>query len=58
MSWLKENKEDIAPGLTKMAHWSNHVILWLITEIVSVKDNLRARTQMMERIIMMAMVKN
>ena len=51
---MKEDKEVRAPNITKMVRWSNHVIKWLVTEIVSIKDSLKNRTAMMEKIVMMA----
>lgn len=54
LSWMKDDKEVRAPNIIKMVRWSNHVIQWLVTEIVSLKDNIKARASMMERIITIA----
>ena len=51
LSWMKDDKEVRAPNIIKMVRWSNHVIQWLVTEIVSLKDNLKQRCLMMEKII-------
>ncbi len=56
LSWMKEDKEVKAPNIIKMIRWSNHVIQWLVTEIVSIKDNMRQRVLMMERIVLIAKV--
>ncbi|KAJ3302781.1 hypothetical protein HDV03_004598 [Kappamyces sp. JEL0829] len=54
LSWMKDDKETRAPNIIKMVRWSNHVIQWLVTEIVSQKDNIKQRAVMMEKIITMA----
>ena len=51
---MKDDKEVRAPNITKMVRWSNHVIKWLVTEIVSMKDNVKTIAAMMEKIVMMA----
>lgn len=56
LSWMKEDKETRAPNIIRMVRWSNHVIQWLVTEIVSLKDNLKQRALMMEKIISIAKV--
>ncbi|KAJ3191847.1 hypothetical protein HK101_007350 [Irineochytrium annulatum] len=38
LAWMKDDKDVKAPNLTRMIQWSNHVIHWIITEIVSVKE--------------------
>jgi RasGEF domain len=48
---MKDDKEVRAPNIIRMVRWSNHVIQWLVTEIVSLKDNLKQRCLMMEKII-------
>ena len=54
LAWMKDHKEVRAPNIIKMVRWSNHVIKWLVTEIVVLKDSLKARAAMMEKIVMMA----
>ncbi|KAJ3015789.1 UNVERIFIED_CONTAM: hypothetical protein HDU68_012566 [Siphonaria sp. JEL0065] len=51
MAWMKDNKEIKSPNITKMVHWSNHVVQWLASEILSVKENHKVRSQVFERII-------
>jgi hypothetical protein len=51
---MKDDKESRAPNIIKMVRWSNHVIQWLVTEIVSLKDNLKQRASMVEKIISIA----
>ncbi|KAI8613914.1 ras guanine nucleotide exchange factor domain-containing protein [Chytriomyces sp. MP71] len=51
MAWMKDNKEVKSPNITRMVHWSNHCIQWLATEILSVKENLKLRAQVFERVI-------
>lgn len=47
-------KEQNAANILKMAKWSNHVIQWLVSEIVSVKDNLKQRVLVLEKVVMLA----
>jgi hypothetical protein len=54
LSWMKEDKEIKAPNIIKMVRWSNHVIKWLVTEIVTSKDSLRQRIQVFEKVISIA----
>ncbi|KAI8910301.1 ras guanine nucleotide exchange factor domain-containing protein [Gorgonomyces haynaldii] len=53
-NWMKEDKEVLAPNIIRMVRWSNHVVEWLVTEIVTIRDNIKARALMMEKIIQMA----
>lgn len=53
---MKDDKEIRAPNIIRMVRWSNHVIQWLVTEIVTLKDNIKQRAAMMERIIQTAKV--
>ncbi|KAJ3240011.1 hypothetical protein HDU78_002538 [Chytriomyces hyalinus] len=51
MAWMKDNKDVKSPNITKMVQWSNHCIQWIASEILSVKDNMKLRAQVFERII-------
>ncbi|KAJ3074393.1 hypothetical protein HDU98_011368 [Podochytrium sp. JEL0797] len=51
MAWMKDNKELKSPNITKMVHWSNHVVQWLATEVLSVKESHKLRSQVFERVI-------
>ncbi|KAH6571143.1 hypothetical protein BASA62_004025 [Batrachochytrium salamandrivorans] len=53
-TWMKDDKETRAPNIIRMVRWSNHVVHWLVTEIVSIKDNIKLRAATMERIIAIA----
>ena len=53
---MKDDKETTAPNIIKMVRWSNHVVAWLVSEIVTVKDNVKQRGLIMEKIIQVAMV--
>ena len=53
---MKEDKDVRAPNIMGMVRWSNHIIKWFITEIVSIKDNVKQRAAMMEKIIAIAQV--
>ncbi|RKO89150.1 ras guanine nucleotide exchange factor domain-containing protein [Blyttiomyces helicus] len=53
LAWMKPDKELRAPNLMRMTRWSNHIVHWIVSEIVSVKDNLKARAAAFERIIML-----
>nr|KAJ3420617.1 hypothetical protein HK105_005467 [Polyrhizophydium stewartii] len=54
LAWMKDDKETRAPNIIRMVRWSNHVVHWLVSEIVAVKDNIKQRAAMMEKIIMVA----
>jgi hypothetical protein len=54
LSWMKDDKEVKAPNIIRMVRWSNHVIKWLVTEIVTSKDNLRQRILVLEKVISIA----
>ncbi|KAJ3388692.1 hypothetical protein HDU84_009537 [Entophlyctis sp. JEL0112] len=54
MAWMKDSKEQKAPNISKMVQWSNHVIQWIATEILSVKESHKARAQVFEKIITLA----
>lgn len=56
LSWTKDDKETRAPGILKMAQFSNHIIHWLTSEIVVVKDSLKARVAVYEKIVLLAQV--
>ena len=56
LCWMKDDKEIKAPGMLKMAKWSNHVVGWIISEIVSVKDDLKKRIAVYEKFILVAQV--
>lgn len=49
---MKESKRTKAPNICRMTDWSNHVIKWLISEIVSIRD-LKSRAARMDNIIQM-----
>lgn len=53
---MKENKEELAPNFIKMIRWTNHVVSWLVSEIVTVKESISKRTAMMEKIVLIAIV--
>jgi hypothetical protein len=54
-AWMKADKDIRAPNICTMIRWSNHVTKWVISEIVTVKDSLKSRAAVMERIVMLAM---
>ncbi|KAI8929333.1 ras guanine nucleotide exchange factor domain-containing protein [Entophlyctis helioformis] len=54
LAWMKDDKETKAPNIIRMVRWSNHVVHWLVTEIVSIKDNIRQRATMIEKILAIA----
>ena len=54
-SWMKENRESLSPNIIRMIRWSNHVVYWLVAEIVRVKDNVKTRALVMDKIIQIAM---
>ncbi|KAJ3128233.1 hypothetical protein HK100_009303 [Physocladia obscura] len=51
MAWMKDNKETKSPNITKMVHWSNHVVQWIVTEILAVKESHKLRALIFERVI-------
>jgi son of sevenless len=55
LNWMGNDKKLKAPNILKISEWSNHVIKWIISEIVLVKD-VKARANTIERIIAFAEV--
>ena len=55
LGWMKEDKEVRAPNILRMAHWSNHVIHWLISEVVNQKD-LKKRVNAYEKVVQVGTV--
>ncbi|TPX55448.1 hypothetical protein PhCBS80983_g05300 [Powellomyces hirtus] len=53
LAWMKETKETEAPNILRMTRWSNHVVQWIVTEIVSVKDTVKSRAAAFERVVML-----
>ncbi|KAI8812363.1 ras guanine nucleotide exchange factor domain-containing protein [Cladochytrium replicatum] len=53
LAWMKDDKDTRAPNIMKMTRWFNHVVHWLISEIVSMKDNWKQRASMIEKVIML-----
>jgi hypothetical protein len=53
---MKDTKETLAPNIIKIARWSNHVVGWLISEVVTNKEHFKQRVLVMEKIIQLAMV--
>jgi len=53
-AWLKENKLTAAPGICEMSSWSTKITKWVISEIVSIQDSIRARAMVYEKFIMVA----
>ncbi|KAI8848736.1 ras guanine nucleotide exchange factor domain-containing protein [Chytridium lagenaria] len=54
LAWMKDDKEIRAPNITRMIQWSNHVVHWIVSEIVAVKDSIKTRAQMFEKFIQVA----
>ncbi|KAJ3416526.1 hypothetical protein HDV05_001263 [Chytridiales sp. JEL 0842] len=54
LAWMKDDKETRAPNITKMIQWSNHVVNWIVSEIVSIRDNVKTRAQTLEKVILVA----
>ncbi|KAJ3023549.1 hypothetical protein HKX48_002422 [Thoreauomyces humboldtii] len=52
LAWMKESKERDAPNILRMTRWSNHVVHWIVTEIVSARDH-KSRAVILERVIML-----
>ncbi|KAG5461544.1 MAG: hypothetical protein BJ554DRAFT_6241, partial [Olpidium bornovanus] len=52
-AWTKEDRQVRAPNICRMAKWANHVVHWVVTEIVSVKE-LKGRISIYERFINLA----
>ncbi|ORZ33553.1 ras guanine nucleotide exchange factor domain-containing protein [Catenaria anguillulae PL171] len=53
LKWLQKDKDQAAPTLMRMTRWSNHVVQWVVSEIVSVRD-VKSRAAMFERFIVLA----
>ncbi|KAJ3092462.1 hypothetical protein HK102_007086 [Quaeritorhiza haematococci] len=54
LGWMKPDKEIRAPNIMRMTRWSNHVVKWLISEIVLIKESTKMRAAVFEKIIMIA----
>jgi hypothetical protein len=57
LGWMKEDKEARSPNIVKMTTWSNHIVSWLTTEIVSQRD-LKSRVRIMDTIVAIATVRS
>jgi hypothetical protein len=53
---MKDEKETLSPHVLQMARWSNHVVQWLVSEIVTQKDSLKQRAAAMEKVVQIAHV--
>ena len=51
LGWMKDDKESRSPNIVKFTNWSNHVVGWLMTEILRHPDNIKRRVKSMESII-------
>lgn len=51
---MKDEKEQLAPNIIKMARWSNHVVQWLVSEILIAKESLKQRVTLYEKVVMIA----
>jgi hypothetical protein len=49
-NWKKKEKQALAPNISKLTQWSNSVISWMISEILSVKD-LKNRAATLQKLI-------
>lgn len=56
LAWMKEDKETRAPNLFKIAKWSNHVVYWITSEIVSIRDDPKKRIATFEKFVSMGHV--
>jgi hypothetical protein len=56
LRWQKDGKEFKSANLLSMVHFSNHVINWLISEVVKQKDNVKFRVKALENLILMGQV--
>jgi hypothetical protein len=53
-AWMKPGKEKRAPNICNMTRWCNHITRWVISEIVTIKESLKSRAHIIERVIMLA----
>ena len=53
-AWMKEDKEINSPNICKMTKLSNHIIHWVASEIVLVKDGPKQRAVVFEKFVMIA----
>lgn len=51
LSWMKDEKDVLAPNIMRIMRWTNHVISWLISEIVLVKDSIKLRVATLEKVL-------
>ena len=57
MVWKRPEKEKTSLDMTRMLQWSKHVSDWLISEIVTQKDNVNNRVQAIEKIVAIGTVR-
>lgn len=56
VSWTKKDKEKRAPNILAMIRFTNHVISWICTEILSVED-VKERAVLLHRFIVVGQVR-
>lgn len=54
VAWMKEDKRKRASNICRFTDWSNHVIKWIITEVVTVRQDVKARAAVFERCVAIA----
>lgn len=57
LNWMRKEKISLAPGITQLIKWSNHISFWVATEILT-KKSVKERVPIMEFMINLAHVLN
>ena len=52
-AWMSTDKNKTAPNIIRMVKFSNHLIMWVVSEIVNTKD-IKLRTATIEKVILIA----
>ncbi|RKP20339.1 ras GEF [Rozella allomycis CSF55] len=54
LAWMKDDRDVKSPNIMAMTRFSNHIVNWVITEIVTIKENLKLRAAAFEKFIQVA----
>ena len=52
-AWMSTDKDKKAPNIIRMVKFSNHLVMWVVSEIVNTKD-LKQRVAVVEKVILVA----
>eukprot|EP00835_Amoeboradix_gromovi_P006633 NODE_823_length_3913_cov_0.131096.p1 type:complete len:775 gc:universal NODE_823_length_3913_cov_0.131096:980-3304(+) len=52
-AWMSTDKDKKAPNIIRMVKFSNHLVMWIVSEIVNTKD-IKLRIEVLEKVILIA----